>query len=407
MIRTYGLMDNEKQFMKVLEGIKVLDFGRFIAGPYCAALLADYGADVIRVERVEGGEDRYIVPVTDDGEGAMFLQLNRNKRSMTLDLDSEQGREIVRKLVVRADVVVANMPPRTLKSLGLDYETLKTVNPRIILVASSAFGNAQAVRDRVGFDGVGQALSGSVYLAGTPEQPQKSMVPVVDFATSFACALGAVLALYERQRSGTGQEVSASLLCTGLNMASGALIEEALLHVNRQATLNRASGYAPSDIFKARDGWFIIQVIGQAMFKRWTRLVGHPELYADERFADDALRGEHGELLSGIMSQWCLDKSLEEALALLEQARIPAARINSPRQALEDDVVKAANLIRWMDYPGAPGKVPIFNTPVALSRTPPSIERRAPLNGEHTDAILADIGVDAASIAQLRKQGVI
>ncbi|KDC00343.1 CoA-transferase family III domain protein [Bordetella bronchiseptica D993] len=119
-----GPTENEKQFMKVLEGIKVLDFGRFIAGPYCAALLADYGADVIRIDRVEGGEDRYIVPVTEGGEGAMFLQLNRNKRSMTLDLDSPQGREIVRKLVAGADVVIANMPPRTLKSLGLDYATL-------------------------------------------------------------------------------------------------------------------------------------------------------------------------------------------------------------------------------------------------------------------------------------------
>src|SRR5690606_15945059 len=131
-------MDNEKQFMKVLEGIKVLDFGRFIAGPYCAALLADYGADVIRVERVEGGEDRDIVPVTGDGEGAMSLRLYRNKREMSLDQDSEQGRDSLRTLVGRADVVVANMPPRTLKNLGLDYETLKAVTTRITLVASSA-----------------------------------------------------------------------------------------------------------------------------------------------------------------------------------------------------------------------------------------------------------------------------
>ncbi|KAK53466.1 CoA-transferase family III protein [Bordetella bronchiseptica CA90 BB1334] len=402
-----GLTENEKQFMKVLEGIKVLDFGRFIAGPYCAALLADYGADVIRIDRVEGGEDRYIVPVTEGGEGAMFLQLNRNKRSMTLDLDSPQGREIVRKLVAGADVVIANMPPRTLKSLGLDYATLSGINPGIILVASNAFGDAEAVRDRVGFDGVGQALSGAVYMAGTPDQPQKAMVPVVDFATSFACALGTMLALYERKRSGKGQEVSASLLCTGLNMASGALIEEALLGLDRQATLNRASGYAPSDIFKARDGWFITQVIGQAMFKRWTRLVERPELFEDARFADDRLRGEHGEVLSAIMSDWCGDKTLDEALAQLEKARIPAGRVNSPRQALEDETVRAANLIQWMDYPGAPGKVPIFSTPVSLSRTPPEIHRRAPLNGEHTEAILADLGVDARAIADLRQRRVI
>ena len=384
--------------MKVLEGIKVLDFGRFIAGPYCAALLADYGAEVIRIDRVEGGEDRYIVPVTEGGEGAMFLQLNRNKRSLTLDLASPEGRDIVRKLVAGADVVVANMPPRTLKSLGLDYESLCAVRPDIILVAPNAFGTSEAVRDRVGFDGVGQALSGAVHIAGTPGQPHKAMVPVVDFATSFACALGTVLALYERKQSGKGQEVNASLLCTGLNMASGALIEEALLGLDRPATRNRASGYAPSDIFKARDGWFITQVIGPAMFRNWTRLVGRSELLDDPRFADDRLRGEHGEFLSGVMSDWCRDKTLGECLALLEKARIPAGRVNSPRQALQDETVQAADLIHWMDYPGAPRQVPIFATPVSLSRTPPEIRQRAPLNGEHTDEILAGIGLGAQEI---------
>lgn len=393
--------------MKVLEGIKVLDFGRFIAGPYCAALLADYGAEVIRIDRVEGGEDRYIVPVTEGGEGAMFLQLNRNKRSLTLDLASPEGREIVRRLVAGADVVVANMPPRTLKSLGLDYESLCAVRPDIILVAPNAFGTSEAVRDRVGFDGVGQALSGAVHIAGTPDQPQKAMVPVVDFATSFACALGTVLALYERKQSGKGQEVNASLLCTGLNMASGALIEEALLGLDRPATRNRASGYAPSDIFKARDGWFITQVIGRAMFKNWTRLVGRPELLDDPRFADDRLRGEHGEFLSGVMNDWARDKTLGECLALLEKARIPAGRINSPRQALQDETVQAANLIHWMDYPGAPRQVPIFATPVSLSRTPPGIRQRAPLNGEHTDEILAGIGLGAQEIAGLRQRNIV
>lgn len=393
--------------MKVLEGIKVLDFGRFIAGPYCAALLADYGAEVIRIDRVEGGEDRYIVPVTEGGEGAMFLQLNRNKRSLTLDLASPEGRDIVRKLVAGADVVVANMPPRTLKSLGLDYESLCAVRPDIILVAPNAFGTSEAVRDRVGFDGVGQALSGAVHIAGTPGQPQKAMVPVVDFATSFACALGTVLALYERKQSGKGQEVNASLLCTGLNMASGALIEEALLGLDRPATRNRASGYAPSDIFKARDGWFITQVIGPAMFRNWTRLVGRPELLDDPRFADDRLRGEHGEFLSGVMSDWCSDKTLGECLALLEKARIPAGRVNSPRQALQDETVQAADLIHWMDYPGAPRQVPIFATPVSLSRTPPEIRQRAPLNGEHTDEILADIGLGAQEIAGLRQRNIV
>src|SRR5437667_7413046 len=201
---------------KVLEGIRVVDFGRFIAGPFCAALLADFGADVIRVDRVGGSEDRFVTPVTESGEGAFFLQVNRNKRSLTLDMDRPEGREVVRRLVQTADVVVANMPPRTLANLGLDYETLSALKPDIILTASSAFGSHEDASHRVGFDGVGQAMSGAVYMSGTPENPTKAMVPVVDFATAISCALGTVLALYERRASGRGQSVEASLLQTAL-----------------------------------------------------------------------------------------------------------------------------------------------------------------------------------------------
>lgn len=393
--------------MKVLEGIKVLDFGRFIAAPFCSALLADYGADVIRVDRVGGGEDRFIVPVTEQGEGALFLQVNRNKRSLTLDLDSPEGREIVRKLVLDADVVVANLPPRTLKSLGLDYESLCAIKPDIVLTASTAFGTDPSVSDRVAFDGIGQALSGSVHVAGTPDQPVKAMVPFVDFGTALACALGTVLALYERKQSGRGQEVSASLLRTALNFSSGTLIEEAVLALDRPATLNRAPNYAPSDIYRVKDGWIIAQVIGQAMFKRWCHLVGRPELFDDPTLADDLARGKRGEFISGVMSQWCAGLTREEALRQLEAVRIPASAVNSPRETLEDEVVKAAHAIEWMDYPGAPRPVPIFAPPVALSRTPPEIRQRPPLVGEHTDEILGGLGYSPEQIRALRERGIV
>jgi crotonobetainyl-CoA:carnitine CoA-transferase CaiB-like acyl-CoA transferase len=392
---------------KVLEGVRVLDFGRFIAGPFCAALLADFGADVIRIDRVGGGEDRFIMPVTDNGEGALFLQVNRNKRSLTLDLDSAEGRRIVQQLLQGTDVVVANMPPRTLQSLGLDYASLSRVKPDIILTASSAFGSHPSVRDRVGFDGVGQAMSGAVHLAGLPDQPMKAMVPVVDFATAMSCALGTVLALYERRSSGLGQEVGASLLLTGLNLASGSLIEEAALKLDRRASGNRSPNYAPSDIFRVRDGWIIVQVIGPAMFKRWARLVGKPELVDDPRFGDDGRRGEHGELLSGWMSEWCAPRSREQALALLEQARIPAGPVQSPRQVLQDEAVRASHALQWMSYPGVAGELPIVAPPISMSRTAPAIERRAPLAGEHSDEILWSLGYSRAAIEDLRARGIV
>ncbi|MFT3721546.1 CaiB/BaiF CoA transferase family protein [Pseudorhodoferax sp.] len=393
--------------MRVMEGIRVLDLGRYIAGPFCAALLGDYGAEVIRVDRVGGSEDRQILPVSEHGAGAQFLQVNRNKRSISLEIDRPEGREVLHALVRRSDVVIANMPPRALESLGLDYETLRAIKPDVILTASSAFGTAPAVRDRVAFDGVGQAISGAVHLSGLPDHPMKAMVPVVDFATALSCALGTVMALYERKASGMGQEVGASLLQTALTFSSASLIEEAALHVDRQASMNRAAQYAPSDIFRARDGWFIAQVIGPAMFKRWARMVGQPELVDDPRLQDDLQRGRHGEYLSGVMSEWCAGLTRAEALAQLEEARIPAGAVNSPREVLQDDAIRAAEPFEPMAYPGVPEPVPIVKAPVFLSRTPSSIRRRAPLAGEHTDEILAEIGYSPAMVAQLHAGGIV
>lgn len=392
---------------KVLEGIKVLDFGRFIAGPFCAALLADFGADVIRIDRVGGSEDRFIVPVTEHGEGAFFLQVNRNKRSLTLDLDSPDGKEVVRKLLATTDVVVANMPPRSIENLGLDYASLARIKPDIILTASSAFGSHPAMRDRLGFDGVGQAISGAVHMTGLPDHPMKAMVPMVDFATAISCALGTVMALYERQRSGVGQEVGASLLQTGLNLASGSLIEEAVLRLDRKATANRSPNYAPSDIFKVKDGWIIVQVIGPAMFERWARLIDRPDLLADSRFDDDKKRGEHGELLSSHMSEWCAERTREGALALLEKSRIPAGPVQSPRQVLEDEHIRTSESFHWVRYPGVDGPLPIVAPPITMSRTPPAIERRPPTAGEHTDEVLLELGYSRPAIDDLRARGIV
>lgn len=393
--------------MSVLQGVRVLDFGRYIAGPFCAALLADFGADVIRVDRIGGSEDRFILPVTADGEGAQFLQVNRNKRSITLDIGSEQGRDVVRRMVRRADIVIANMPPRVLENLGLDYATLSALKPDIILTASTAFGVHPAMRDRVGFDGVGQAISGLVHMGGWPDQPVKAMVPVVDFATAMSCAFGTAMALLERRTSGKGQEVGVSLQQTALNLCSASLIEEAMLKVDRKATLNRAPHYAPSDIFRCTDGWIIAQVLGQGMFKRWTRLIGRPELFDDVRFGDDAKRGEHGQLLCGLMREWCAQRSTAQALSELEAARVPGGPVRSPRQVLDDPLLQETQAFVWMPYPGADGPVPIVSTPVTLSRTPPAIERRPPSAGEHTDEVLQEYGFSPQEIAALHAGGTV
>ena len=189
--------------MTPLAGIRVLDFGRYIAGPYCAALLGDYGADVIRVERIGGNEDRFTVPVAEDGSGAAFLQLNRNKKSLALSLGSADGQAIVRRLVATADIVVANMPADALAKAGLDLASLAAIKPDIILVTASAFGDTGPMARNVGFDAIGQAMSGTVHLTGTPDQPHRAQVNYVDFGTALHCAFGAMVAL---PRNATGQD---------------------------------------------------------------------------------------------------------------------------------------------------------------------------------------------------------
>ena len=241
------------------DGIRVIDFGRYIAGPFCAALLGDLGAEVIRVEKRDGREDRTLVSLgeNDDGsprEGAMFLQMNRGKKSMTLDPMCEAGREVVKRLVRSADVVVANLPAETLKAMGLDYESVAAVNPRAVLAVVSAFGMEGPYASRVGFDGVAQAMSGAVWFAGTPEQPVRAAAPWVDFGTASLLAFGIASALRARETTGRGQMVEGALLRTALTYFSPTLIEEAVLGIDRQPTLNRSQTAGPSDIYKAKDG---------------------------------------------------------------------------------------------------------------------------------------------------------
>jgi crotonobetainyl-CoA:carnitine CoA-transferase CaiB-like acyl-CoA transferase len=393
----------------VLEGIRVLDFGRYIAGPFCAALLADLGAEVIRIERLGGGEDRFLIPVGagPEGGGAMFLAMNRNKLGMTLDPAAPKGREIVRRLVATADVVVANLPPAVLRSLALDLDSLRAVKPDIILVTVTGFGAGGPLSHKHGFDGIGQAMSGAVYLSGPPEQPIVAKVPWVDFGTACLSAVGALAALIERGKSGRGQKVEGALLRTAIAFANSLLIEQALTQVDRTRIVNRGFNSAPADYLRTRDGWIVMTVIGQPMFRRWARMMGEDSWLDDPRFRDDQSRADHGEIVSARMRQWCADRSCAEALAELEQAQIVAGEVYSPQQALDDAHIRAAHLIEEREYPGLAGTVPLAPTPIELSETPGSYRRPAPLVGEHTDQILARLGYDAAEIAALRAEKVI
>jgi crotonobetainyl-CoA:carnitine CoA-transferase CaiB-like acyl-CoA transferase len=374
----------------------------------CAAMLADLGADVIRVERVEGGDDRYQYLTGPKGDnGACFLQWNRNKRSLTLDPLSTEGKEILARLVRTADVVVVNLPIETIRQMGVDYETLRAARPELILVHVTAFGPRGPYADRVGFDGVGQAMSGMVYLSGSPGQPVKSYASWVDCSTALFSAYGALAAILHRRATGKGQLVETDLLRSALNVSSFVLTEQALTGVNRVASGNRSQSSCPADLVLTRDGWIQVQCVGNALFKRWARLMGEDHWLTDTRFKDDAARATHGEILSERTARWAAERTTAEALAELAAARIPAGPLLSPAQVLDDPHVNEGGYLQTLEYPGIERPVPYVTAGAQLSESPPAIRSRAPTIGEHTAPIMEELGYSAAQIAELRRRKVI
>lgn len=390
-----------------LSGTRVLDFGRYIAGPFCAALLGDLGADVIRIERPGGGEDRWVNPVVDDGTGAVFLQCNRNKRSLTLAVGTDEGREVVRRLVADADVVIANLPPATLTALGLDDATLRAIRPDIVLATVTAFGAGGPWSGKVGFDGLAQAMSGSQYLSGAPGEPTRSYVPFVDYGTASFTALAVVAALHHRQRTGEGQVVETALLKTALTISNGAVMEQAMRKPDRVGSRNRSQVAGPADTFRTRDGWVICMTIGNPQFARWCDMIGAPELRSDPRFADDDARGRNGEALSEIMSGWCASRTTEQALAAMEAHKVPGGPLYSPQQVLDDPHVAAIGFYEPTPHPAATVPPPVARFPATMSASPPRVPTRAPGLGEHTDAILGEVGYSPEEIADLRTKGIL
>ena len=396
----------------VLDGIRVLDFGRYIAGPYVGALLADFGADVIRVEKRGGSEDRFVLPICaredgSPGEGALFMHMNRNKRSITLDPMKPSGRAVLGKLVGTADIVIANLPPQTMARMGLNYASLRAGKDDIILANLSSFGKDGPWANRPGFDSIGQVMCGSVYLSGQPGQPYRAQIAFVDFGTALHVAFGVAMALMEKKRSGRGQEVVGALLATAITLNSSTLIEQSVTAPNREPIGNRAFNSGPTDLFQTKDGFIATHVVGKPLFRRWANLMGEPEWLDDDRFNSDDGRGAHGNILSQRMAEWCAERTRAEALDALADAHLPAGPVLKPQEALDHPQVQAMGLLHPVAWPGAAREALVPQAPVWLSETPALPPNAPAKTGEHTEQILQEVGYSLAELEILRSNDIV
>ncbi len=389
----------------VLSGLRVLDFGRYIAAPYCSHLLANEGAEVIRVEPPEGATDRVVMPVGIEGRGGLYLQVNNNKKSLTLDFSTEAGRAVLERLIATTDIVVVNVPHAALHKLGLDYESLCKIKPDIILTSISAFDASGRDRDRVGFDGTGQALSGSMYLTGDGQRPTRAAVSYVDYATAMSAAFATMTAVIERMKTGQGQHVSCSLMGTALTMMNPMLMEEASGYRSRKPMGNRSPIAGPSDLYAATDGWVMVQVIGDAMFRRWANLMGMPELVDDPRYATDSDRGENGEELSRIMADWCKTRTFRQCLDELSANRVPACRCLTPADTLNfkgfDDYVEDLSV----SDDGKP--LPLVARSIHTRSADSTDRRMAPELGADTVDLLKALEMGEDDIKRLKADGIV
>jgi CoA:oxalate CoA-transferase len=391
---------------KLLGGIRVLDMGRYIACPYCGMLLGAMGAEVIRLER-PGGEQEVVLPFKFDPWGYFSVFYGVNKKGITLNMMHEKGREIFKELVRRCDVVLENFSVDAAKALGLEYEALKEINPQIILVAITGFGQYGPYARRVSFDPIAQAMSGAMSITGFPgEPPLKSGVNFVDYGTALHAALGTMFALYHRERTGRGQMVDVSLFDTAVSFMGGTFALYKVFDWIRPQLGN--SGYfTASDCFKAKDGWVYIAIITDRLWRRLAKAIGREELFTDPRFATDMDRFENLELLYPIITQWVAERTVDEVVAELEEMQVPCGRVNTIPEVFDDPHVRARQMIVDVDYPGV-GKVPLPGVPIKLSETPGNLALRGPVTGEHNEEIYCGLlGFSREKLSELEGEGII
>lgn len=393
-----------------LKGLRVIEMGQLLAGPFCGQLLADFGAEVIKIEPPGKGDPmREWGREKPHGQSLWWPVIARNKKSLTLDLRTEAGQEVVRDLARQSDIVLENFRPGTMERWGLGYDTLSALNPRLIMVRVSGFGQTGPYSHHAGFGAIGEAMGGLRHVVGSPDRPPSRMgISIGDSLAATFAALGAMMALHARHRTGRGQVVDSAIYEAVLTMMESLVTEYDKTGHVRERTGSILPNVAPSNVYPTADGSGILIAANQdTVFGRLTRVMGRPELAEDPRYATHTARGERQEELDALIAMWTGERAADDVLALMNDNGIPAGRIYRAPEMLEDAHFKAREAIVRVMHPQF-GELAMQNVAPRLSDTPGAVRHPGPALGADTEAVLTEVlDYDRARVASLREAGVI
>ncbi|MBF4500918.1 CoA transferase [Savagea sp. SN6] len=368
---------------KALEGVKILDFSRVLAGPYCTMLLADMGAEVIKVERPGSGDDSRHFGPYQKGESAYYSLLNRGKKSIEINLKDEQDLEIIRNLIREVDIVVENYRPGIMEKFGLDYDSVKALNPNIIYTSISGFGQNGPYKERPAYDLVAQAMGGMMSITGyehTP--PTRTGSSLGDMSAALFATYGTLVALFHKERTGEGQFVDVAMMDSIVAMLETNVLQNTVAGINPGRVGSRHPLSTPFDAYRVKDGYIVIAIANNPLFEKLCHIMEQPELIEDERFTTDELRTSHEQELKVIIENFLSSYTVEEAESMLLDAGLPASRIQSIEEVVQDEQMKVREMLVDIEHPIA-GKMTLVGNPAKLSATPADPSNAPPMLGEH------------------------